>query len=166
MFLCLDIQFKTIVCRFIIFTYIIGREKNRSSYEDFERLFFSYCWILFYGAWNSAYEGYNCYAYAIGYDDWIDPGVFDWVDKGNDSATYEYNDKANIYTIAGLVEADLIARGCTVNVVSTTLPSAVVSDHTNLICVRKDTDGHYEQYQNYYFYIYDYHFMKLCENIH
>lgn len=117
-----------------------------------------------YGTWNSEYEDYNCYAYAIGEDEWIDPGVFDWVDKGNDSGTYAYNDQANIFTIAGLVEADLIALGCTVNAVSTTMPSTVAYEHINLICVRKDTDGCYSQYEGYFVYVYDYHFMKLCEN--
>lgn len=117
-----------------------------------------------YGSWLSEYENYNCYAYAIGEKDWIDPGVFDWVDKGNESDTYEYNDQANINTIADLVEADLVAKDYTVTCVSPTMPSTSVTAHTNLICVRKDVDGYYYQYGNYFTWLYDYHFMKLCED--
>ena len=83
---------------------------------------------------------------------------------GNQSDTYNYNDQANIYTIACWVEDDLIAKGYTVSPLSTNMPNTAVAPHTNLICVRKDTDGYYKQYDNYIFLVYDYHFMKLCEN--
>ena len=117
-----------------------------------------------YGSWLAEYEGYNCYAYAIGESDWIDPGVLDWTAKGNDQDMYDFNDTANIYTIANLVEDDLISKGYTVTAVSSSMPNTTVTEHSNLICVRKDTDGVYYQYGTYFLRIYDYHFMKLCEN--
>lgn len=118
---------------------------------------------ILYGSWNDSYLNYNCYGYAIGVEDLIDPGVYDWISKGNDKSTYFYNWYANINTIASWVEEDLEARSYTVNVVSQTMPNTNVGDHLHLICVRKDDDGVpiADSSGNLLYYFHDYHFMKL-----
>lgn len=110
-----------------------------------------------YGSWSSSYSNYNCYGYAIGYYDLIDPGMIKWIDNGNTKESYIYNDVANIYTIAEWVKTDLESLGYTVSKFTTTLPSTDVTSHTNLICIRKDLDGIYY----YGAILYDYHFMRL-----
>lgn len=103
-----------------------------------------------YGTWHSEYLDYNCYAYAIGYNEWICPGQIEWVSMGNDSANFRYNATANIQTIASWIEDDLVSLGYTVSTPTTVRPSVTVSDHHHLICVRKDNDVSL-----------DFHLMKL-----
>lgn len=108
-----------------------------------------------YGSWDDDYKNYNCYGYAIGYYDKIDPGSL-----SNNSISME----TSISDIAGSVRADLQALGYTVLTVSATMPTVTVSDHTNLICVRKDVDGVYLLVNGSYYLIKDYHFMKLGQD--
>lgn len=110
-----------------------------------------------YGSWSDSYLTYNCYAYAIGRDDWIEPGVLDWTNQGNDKDDYYYNQLANIQTIAGWVKDDLESLGYTVIKVSTARPIISVTDTLKLICVRKDEDGTSSLLGT----TYDFHFMKL-----
>lgn len=101
------------------------------------------------GSWSDSYENYNCYAYAIGHNEWIHPGELDWVAMGNEKEDYIYNETANVYTIANWICDDLESKGYTVDAMTSTMPSTTVNSHKRLICVRKDQDTK------------DFHLMKL-----
>lgn len=115
-----------------------------------------------YGSWQDSYTQYNCYAYAIGDTISRNPGQYEWIANGNEAGDYIYNMLANIQTIAGWIEDDLITLGYTVNSVGATKPSVTVNDHDKLICVRKDIDGILLGYDinGSPLYLYDYHVMK------
>ena len=140
------------------FAYI---ESDEDILQDSER----------FGAWQDNFLQFNCYEYAIDTytleeEGWLDPGELTWVSMGNEAADYYYNCYANMYTIATWVKTDLESIGCTVNAITTTIPSVAVSGHTNLICVRKDADGIPWYYDNEgeLHYFHDYHFMKLASD--
>lgn len=106
-----------------------------------------------YGSWSDDYLNYNCYAYALGlYDRARDPGMF-----SNNSISMD----TSISGIAESVRTDLQALGYTVLTVSSAMPTVTVSDHTHLICVRKDVDGIYLISGGMLILLKDYHFMKL-----
>ena len=107
-----------------------------------------------YGNWKAEYTTYNCYAYAIGYAEKINPGVIKWIDNGNLEADYDYNWHANVGTVAEWIEYDLESLGYTVTSRTITNPNTTVSSHTNLICVRIDLDG------ELYYGFRDFHLMK------
>lgn len=115
------------------------------------------------GQWDPEYTNYNCYAYAIGLEYWLDPGYIHWVENGNSGENYLFNTYANIETIAEWVQQDLEDLGYVVDSVSETRPNITVNDHTHLICVRKDADGVFLGYNENGepVYFHDYHFMKL-----
>lgn len=92
------------------------------------------------GSWSDEYLVYNCYAYAIGYDEWIHPGQIEWIANGNASNTYFCNPYANALTMAQWVQNDLECLGHTVNDPTTTMPDIDVTAHHHLICIRKDDD--------------------------
>lgn len=103
-----------------------------------------------YGVWKDEYLNYNCYGYAIDYYDRINPGAISGI---------TYVATASISTMASWVKSDLIALGYTVSGLSTTIPSTSVTDHTHVICIRKDDDGLYDSSSGII--KYDFHFMKL-----
>lgn len=88
-----------------------------------------------YGPWSDDYLGYNCYAYAIGREESLDPGVSLWIELGNDASTYRYNDYANMNTITYWIQSDLEYFGYTVNSISNIRPNIDVGEHVHLICV-------------------------------
>lgn len=106
------------------------------------------------GPYLDEYEDYNCYGFAIGIHRWAHPGQFKWEHNGNDWDTYYYNPYANIYTLAEWVRDDLLSLGYTVSMPTTTCPYTAITDHTHLICIRKDEDGG------------DFHLMALYDNDH
>ena len=121
---------------------------------------------ILYGEWQTEYPEYNCYAYAIGKKEWLEPGVSIWLDLGNNKDEYAYNCYANMSTITYWIESDLEYFGNTVNSITTTIPSIEVGGHTHLICVRKDADGvpwYYDEDGDLK-YFHDYHFMKMGED--
>ena len=103
------------------------------------------------GSWSDDYLTYNCYGYAIDYHDKINPGEIEWKNLGN-TADHLFSIDANVLTLAYDVCDDLESMNYTVSTPSLTLPSVTVSEHTRLICIRKDNDGS------------DFHFMKLEED--
>lgn len=107
---------------------------------------------IVYGSWQSEYEFYNCYAYAIGLDEAFNPGQIEWVNLGNAKADYLYDWTEDILTIAGWVYDDLVSLGYAVENPTTSMPTTLVDIHTNLVCIRKDNDG--------YGGINDYHVMR------
>ncbi len=119
-----------------------------------------------YGAWKNDYLEYNCYAYAIGEDEGLNPGVSLWLSLGNNADQYYYNHYANMYTITSWVQSDLEYFGYTVNSITDTQPNTAVGGHVHLICVRKDADGIYQgtTTDGVDVYFHDYHFMKLEED--
>ena len=119
-----------------------------------------------YGTWLSEYKNYNCYAYVIGEEDGLDPGVSIWLSLDNEADTYFYNHYANMNTITYWVRSDLEYFGYTVNSITDTQPNTEVGDHVHLICVRKDADGIYQgtNTDGVDVYFHDYHFMKLEED--
>ena len=109
-----------------------------------------------YGSWSDDYLNYNCYAYAIGcYDRIVNPGTF-----SNNAISMD----TSISGIAGSVRTDLQALGYTVLSVSNTMPAVTVSDHTHLICVRKDVDGVIMVEGGMAILLKDYHFMRLGQD--
>ena len=121
---------------------------------------------IVYGTWSDEYENYNCYAYAIGQEERLDPGVSIWISLGNEASRYKYNGYANMNTITFWIESDLEYFGYIVNSITTTRPDTQVGDHVHLICVRKDADGIYlgTTSDGVDEYFHDYHFMKLGED--
>lgn len=119
-----------------------------------------------HGSWINDYSNFNCYAYAIGEEEGLDPGVSIWISLGNDANRYQYNGYANMNTITFWIESDLEYFGYTVNSITNTRPDTLVGDHVHLICVRKDADGIYlgENSDGEEEYFHDYHFMKLGED--
>ncbi len=93
---------------------------------------------------------------------WIKPGFSAWVSGGNDMSAYYCNGYANMATLADWVKTDLEYYGYTVTEISATMPDTQVSDHTRLICIRKDLEeityinelGNLETNH-------DFHFMRL-----
>lgn len=118
-----------------------------------------------YGAWSYDYLYYNCFGYAIGIEEWLHPGISLWLANNNDMETYEYNGYANMQTLTSWIQSDLEYYGYTVNAISTSLPNVQVTEHTKIICFRKDLhetlmiDRHGLYELNH-----DYHFMRLDQN--
>jgi hypothetical protein len=101
------------------------------------------------GSWSNSYDGYNCYAYAIGLTERVNPGDF----SGNNSAG-----EINPYTLAEYIKADLEELGYTGVYISSALHTT--SGHEKAICVR--TGGWYDN-QNWCM-THDYHVMRCDHN--
>lgn len=103
------------------------------------------------GTWQSEYEDYNCYGYAVGYYGWMEPGQIADAENGyaEPYPNHLFNTAA---TAADLVEDDLSALGYDLLYSGTLLviPSGGVTVHTRLICVRITApparDFHFMQY--------------------
>lgn len=100
----------------------------------------------------------NCYAYAIGRSQGLDPGSISGENDKNGDGISDYLLSGSVANVASCVKEDLLALGYTVTQYSQTILNTTVSDHVKLICVRTDTDG--IQYYSFY----DYHLMSKGED--
>ena len=96
-----------------------------------------------YGEWNNEYTDYNSYGYAIGINEWILPGISEWLAQGEPAETYHCNGYAQIANIANWVRDDLEYYGNVVNSVSAVMPTVSAGGHTQVIAIRKDMDERY-----------------------
>lgn len=106
-----------------------------------------------YGSWSNSFTQYNCYGYAVGYYDLINPGHIAWMNEGHDYDDYVYNATAKLAFIATWVKNDLESLGYSVEFPTTTRPDMTVTAHTHLICLRRAENLSH-----------DFHFMKLGQD--
>ena len=88
-------------------------------------------------SWDEAYTVNNCYGYALGIEEWLEPGQVEWeIEDGEGNyARPLYN---TVEIAAELVLADLEALGYTVTYYGTRMvaPLGGITEHERLICVR------------------------------
>lgn len=129
--------------------------KTRNTYVSTENILED---NTVHGNWSDAYEDYNCLGYAVNYYDDVAPGQIEWIINGNPKDHYIYNWHANVEQVCDWVRDDLESKDCTIVSVSKSIPTAVITDHSHLICVRIDTDG------EFVYGFRDFHLMKLAAN--
>ena len=101
------------------------------------------------GIWDNVFLEYNCYGYAIGLMEWLNPGSL------SGSTMNPETDSINLLT--SYVRDDLLALGYNNVIIRTFCPELnTIHIHRKLICVRMDTDGNAQGR--------DYHFMMYSSN--
>lgn len=105
-------------------------------------------WVTSGGAYDTRWENYNCYAYAINrieQPQFYSSGLYIQYQPGNMSGSGGFSSTISIADFANIIKNDLLAIGYTNVLLSTTIPS--IDEGQELICVRRgDFDYHFMRY--------------------